>query len=304
MICDRCRAVGQSGEGAFAHLGDLLDFDPVPRQPRVNGWDAEAQRAFVALVATTGSKHRAAMALGRAAFGVEQLLKDDRGGSFRLAVDRALAIAKANGAMKLATDVADAAARQAEAAAPSRRRGNTPHPDEQEMADEEKAELLDRILGKWLGKVEQERTARLAGEIVAADHYLRQLTFIEVCFSLLAGGPADAWMELGRRQHDGESLFAIAETPFTRILDAKRRELWAVMEEPDRPEHPPARFLVERSFFSTEPLEVVRGGDHRDPDLAEQAARHTQDAQSQVEWEAKARRAFEERRDSDASSNA
>ena len=123
-----------------------------------------------------------------------------------------------------------------------------------------------------------------------------------MCFDLIAGGPIDAWMELGKRQHDGESLFAIAETPFSHILDAKRRELWAVMEQPDRPEHPPARFLVERRFFSTEPLEALRGDEDYDSDLDEQAARHAQVAQAQVEWESSQRRAYEERRERDASS--
>ena len=74
------------------------------------------------------------------------------------------------------------------------------------------------------------------------------------------------------------------------------------MEQPDRPEHPPARFLVERRFFSTEPLEVLRGGEDHDSDRDEQAARHAQAAQAQVEWESSQRRAYEERRERDASS--
>lgn len=59
VICDSCRKTGLSGEADFTHLGDLLEFDPVPVQPRVNGWDPEAQRAFIALLAATGSKRRA-----------------------------------------------------------------------------------------------------------------------------------------------------------------------------------------------------------------------------------------------------
>ena len=48
VICDRCRSTGVSGEGDFSHLGDLLDFTPVQRRKRLNGWDADAQRAFIA----------------------------------------------------------------------------------------------------------------------------------------------------------------------------------------------------------------------------------------------------------------
>jgi hypothetical protein len=102
VICDRCRSTGHSGEGDFAHLGDLLDFEPVSVQPRANGWDPDAQRAFIALLASTGSKRRSALAIGRNAFGIEQLLKRPDAGSFRTAVEQAKAIYKQHGAMKIA----------------------------------------------------------------------------------------------------------------------------------------------------------------------------------------------------------
>ena len=39
VICDRCRAAGTAGEGDFSHLGDLLEFTPVPRKTkRIDGW--------------------------------------------------------------------------------------------------------------------------------------------------------------------------------------------------------------------------------------------------------------------------
>jgi hypothetical protein len=107
-ICHRCRSTGIAGEDDFSHLGDLLAFEPVPAQPRVNGWDADAQRAFIALLATTGSKRQAAQLIGRNAYGIDQLLKREDSGSFRLAFDRA--IAKANGSIKLAQGVAAFAA--------------------------------------------------------------------------------------------------------------------------------------------------------------------------------------------------
>ena len=67
VICDRCRVAGTAGTGDFSHFGDLLLFEPVKVQHRVNGWDPDAQRAFIALLATTGSKRRAALAIGRLA---------------------------------------------------------------------------------------------------------------------------------------------------------------------------------------------------------------------------------------------
>ena len=49
---------------------------PVPRKmERVDGWNADCQRAFIAALSATGSKRRAALAIGMAAFGVVQLLK-------------------------------------------------------------------------------------------------------------------------------------------------------------------------------------------------------------------------------------
>ena len=123
VICDRCRSTGIAGEADFSNLGDLLEFDPVPVKPRVNGWDPEAQRAFVALLAATGSKRRAATAINRAPNGVEQLMKRPDGAGFRAAVERALEIAAENGAMKLAQGIADAAARNAQLTPPSRLRG-------------------------------------------------------------------------------------------------------------------------------------------------------------------------------------
>ena len=167
-------------------------------QHRVNGWDPDAQRAFIALLATTGSKRRAALAIGRNAHGIDQLLKRPDADSFRAAYDRAMAIASQNGAMKLATGVADAAARNAQMSPrsrlgdrragslpPSRLQG-VPFPLEGEgegegdMDEEEKLQLIESLFDKWLGKVEQEREARLEGQVVAADFYLRQVTCFEV----------------------------------------------------------------------------------------------------------------------------
>jgi hypothetical protein len=71
VICDRCRTAGLSGEADFSHLGDLLDFTPVPRKTkRFDGWNEERQRAFIAALAATGSKRKAARSIGRAVFGV------------------------------------------------------------------------------------------------------------------------------------------------------------------------------------------------------------------------------------------
>ncbi len=93
---------------------------------RVDGWNADRQRAFIAALSATGSKRRAALAIGMAAFGVDQLLKAEGSESFKAAFERAMAIAAKAGTMKVAQGVADAAARNAQLTPPSRLRGFKP----------------------------------------------------------------------------------------------------------------------------------------------------------------------------------
>lgn len=291
VICDRCRVAGTAGTGDFSHFGDLLEFEPVSVQPRVNGWDPEAQRAFIALLATTGSKRRAAMAIGRNAFGIDQLLKRPDADSFRSAYDRAMAIAAQNGAMKLATGVADAAARNAQLTPPSRLRGQKPDEDDgPQMSDDDKLALIESLFYKWLGKVEQERAARLAGEVVAADFYLRQTTFFEITFDLMCSQfGQDAWAVMSSLRRGGEHITQIAATPMSQILDEKRRELWEKMGEPARPEHPPARYLISKTGFSLASEHQALSEEEKQLPPRDQQqcfkAMHAEEAAKQLEWE-------------------
>ena len=82
-------------------LAALLDFEPVPRRPRVDGWTPEVQRAFVAALAVTGSKRRAAAAVGKAQYGVEQLLRAKGNEGFVAACARALAIYRDKGERRI-----------------------------------------------------------------------------------------------------------------------------------------------------------------------------------------------------------
>lgn len=245
VICDRCRSTGLSGEADFSHLGDLLAFTPVPRKKeRVDGWSADKQRAFVAALSATGSKRRAAHAVGMAPFGIDQMLKADGNESFKEAVERALLIARAHGSIKIAQGVADAAARNAQLTPPSRLRGLPPEPEQAEPSEDQKWEVIVSIATKFMRKVAAERTARLAGQVVAADFYLRQITFLEVLLELSAErfgfNPRDTLTELRRGRHD---LMEIVSTDLTDLLDASRRIWWAQEGEPDRPPHPDVRFL-------------------------------------------------------------
>ena len=91
---------------ADPEIAALLDFEPVPVKPRVNGWDPDAQRAFIALLAITGSKRRAATAAGRSANGITQFLKRDDAESFRIAHDGALALYRRRKKGQLAGSIA------------------------------------------------------------------------------------------------------------------------------------------------------------------------------------------------------
>ena len=48
----------------------------------------------------------------------------------------------------------------------------------------------------------------------------------------------------------GEHITRIAATPMSQVLDQKRREMWETMNGPERPEHPPARYLLSKLNFS------------------------------------------------------
>ena len=303
VICDRCRATGHAGEADFTHLGNLLLFDPVPRKTqRADGWTPERQRAFIAALTVTGSKRQAATAIGMAPFGIDQMFRSDGSDSFRAAYDRAMEIAAVNGSMRIASGVADAAARNAflgnargqqarnaQLTPPSRLRG-LPPPDDREPAltEEQSFALLENLFRKFVGKVAAERKARLAGEVVAADFYLRQVSFVEIALDLMSEGLGlDGWATLGDLRRGGYGVLDIAETEMSRLLDAKRRQQWATMAEPERPEHPPEYYLVRGRDVSTEPLESIWGGEDGDQQRSLYAQRHADAAEAQAAWEAK-----------------
>ena len=301
--CARCSACGTAGAGDFAHLADLLDFTPVEQKvKRVDGWTPQRQRDFILALSATGSKRRAAAAIGMAAFGIDQLMKKPEAESFALAFDRAMAIAAASDASSRAARLEHIKGAAPPAAAAEEE-------DDSAEALEMKLEVAERLAVKFLAKVQAERASRLAGEIVAADFYLRQVTALEVALDLLAQECGYSGFQLlaGCRR-SGYNLFAIAETPFTRLLDEERRRLWAEEGEPDRPEHPPQRYLDHRTDpatglgFSLQPTETTGPASDPPPGVdAEKWARmsydgqkamwaeqHRRDAEAQISWESQA----------------
>lgn len=301
VLCDRCRAEGTSLDEAFAGFGALLDFEPVPRKGgRVDGWDAERQRAFIAALAACGSKRRAAAAVGRAAFGVDQLLKARGNQGFVAAVNAALDYFAGNEAIRLAEGIgavaeAAAAAPRAQpwAQAATRRAAasaSAPLPlteREEDEADEQVLALIEQLLRSYMMKLEAERRCRLEGRIAEADFYIRQVTVLEVSLEAMTGDPMRHLKAARFGEHD---LLRVANTTMSTLLDAARRDHWRAAGEPERPQIPD-RLLRHHDGYATEPLYP---SDHR-PDLAwdqrhaYDEARYAEDARAQVAWEEQAR---------------
>ena len=280
---------------ADPEIAPLLSFEPVVRKiRRPDGWTAELQRELIARLAATGTIQAAVWQMGKHATGAEALYKMPSADSFRASWDAAVIIGRRRNGLDSHPPY------QGDVPGIVRRRQSSPErgggpaqlgegPDDTpEMDEEQQIALIEGLFYKWLGKIEAEREARLAGEVVAADFYLRQVTFFEVAFDLMTEGfGQDGWQVLSTLRRGGHHHTQIAATPMSQMLDAKRRELWLAMGEPERPEHPPARYLLSKLNYSLEPLEYEQGGEEGRKLKAEYARRHEEDAAKQADWEAR-----------------
>lgn len=310
VLCDRCRAEGLAGEAEFAELaglGDLLDFEPVPRRvARADGWTPEIRRAYVAALAVTGSERQSCAVVERAQFGITQLRRSEGNESFFAACDTALEIWRERERVRRSDKLVAAAhgeaarTRQRVAWSGAASRRLVPEPsDEPELTPEKEEELrlglLEVIIHKYMLKLEAERRCRLEGRIAEADFYIRQVTMLEVSLDVLADGNGMEVLKQARR--DGHDLLVIAETELSKLLDYARRLHWEECGDPPRPEYPPRHLLEQHDGYATEPLEAIRGG----PELDFAAGRrrldesYAREAEAQIEWEAKARRDYEAR---------
>ena len=275
---------------ADAELGDLLAFEPVVRRHRVDGWTAESQRAFIAALAMTGSPRRAAKAIGKNAYNAGQLRLAEGAEGFSAAWDRAMRIAQQRQSERLGSQVSELARRSAPSAHPQLRQ-DEPWPDDAEMSAADHEALSLDLFRKYLIKLRQERRARLAGKVVEADFYLRQISFFEVMIDLAQearGVPLWPWISSLRRGDHG--LMSIARTPFSRFLDEARRAVWAEEAgEPQRPPPPAEEYFEDHDGYSVEPLEFIWGGPEADTQRQQEdfEERHRREAAAQVEWEAR-----------------
>lgn len=252
------RVVGAPDPDASAEtdpeLAALLDFEPAPRKVnRPDGWTPERQRRFIELIAQTGSAQRAAAAMRKQLSGLEGVYRSEGAEGFRAAWDGVAELVRRREERRLAALGAEPVEEP-----PHRRIKMDPHragngswPDEPGFrhplpggegagwtADPGPSfELVETLHRKFVIKLRQERQARLAGRIAEADFYLRQISFFEVALELSTGSAIDALANLRR---DGVSLFDIAETAATRLLDRTRRKAWIELELERRRLAPPA----------------------------------------------------------------
>ncbi len=99
----------------------------------------------------------------------------------------------------------------------------------------EKVAFLGEFLHRYDLKVAAERRHRLAGEIVATDFVLRQLTHIELILDGGGCGPDPLERYTTRPGAPGSSPQQINASPISQELDRRRRAIWAKAGDPPRP---------------------------------------------------------------------
>lgn len=190
---------------ADPEIAALLDFEPVPVRQKVNGWDADAQRAFIVLLATTGSKLRAARAIGRKVAGLDRLLKRPgaEADGLRRAHDAALALFRRSSGEKLASSVAAARKADPQAQAPGQllnEYGEWEDEDSLRRRGEEAAESicakLLRIRRYYLHEISSSAAKRAAFEI------LTELPIDWKKAEALEPQPDEPWRKTSQRDPD------------------------------------------------------------------------------------------------------
>jgi hypothetical protein len=120
----------------------LLDFEPVPRKvKKLNGWNADLQRLFIARLAVSGSPNKACDEVRKYRSGVDKLAKCEGAESFRAAWDAAVALAERRRANEVAAGTASVADLKLpfvdnRRKHPSAGSGQCPHPDPLPLAGE------------------------------------------------------------------------------------------------------------------------------------------------------------------------
>lgn len=300
-------------------LRPVLDFAPVPRKYRFDGWTVARQRAFIAALADTGSVRAAAHRINMSSEGAYYLRRQPGAEEFAAA----WAVALDHGVQSLA-DIAIDRARDGVAVPifwkgeqvgerrcydtrllmfilrhhqPARYGALRPlppgtrHPDtvareeaqaaaaaadSAEAEQRESDRFTKEILRRYEAKVIAERRHRLAGEIIAADYTLRQLTHIELILDV--GGEMMAMIDRATcidpdRPDAAREIYA---SEASALLAEIREEAWAKAGDPPRPavRRPRTQWPFEGQAQGCKERQAV------------QRAAEARIAEAQAEWEA------------------
>jgi len=263
-------------------IAALLDFAPaVRRNKRRDGWGDDVQRGFIVALVECGSPNRAAYAVGRTMSGAYKVRTAGDGEGFGEAWDKAVDLYLERNPHEPRTGRWRPGQGVGGIAPPP------PEPPDPEAEAREAEDMFEAIFVKYMIKLDQEREARLAGRIVEADFYVRQLTWLEVALDLGDNGPK-MLMALRRGGHHAGDIVA---TPVSVLLDRARRMLWQEEGGPERP--PPAPLGDHDGEVSTGPPLESQYNAERDGDQAGWRRRREQAeavaAEAQAAWEEKAK---------------
>lgn len=270
----------------------LLDFPPVVRKClRHDGWTPAKQREFIRALVVLGHAEQAAIAVDGTMSGAYKLRTAAGGGPFAAAWDSALVLhLRRNPRPEPKGRPSRGEIQSGVGRKPWPANDTGPCSPEFESPEAEKRaedEIFEQIVRQYWLKVQAERKARREGRIVAADFYVRQLTYIEIV--LEAGGHAHEVLK--DVQLGGRWVGDLVATPMSLLLDYARRLVWKEGGEPERPPLPPLGRHDDRTAIgepSDSEYRAARDGDYQSW-VSRQAERVAIAREAQRAWEEKAR---------------
>ena len=150
-----------------------------------------------------------------------------------------------------------------------------------ELAKQDELAFHVHLMRTYSAKVQSERCERLAGNVAAADFYLRQLSFWELILEGCGKRVDIIDLHVHPKDEDDLPIYSIEYNagPLTRILDGVRRDAWEEAGEPPRPPIDLRRMMQESGGWA------LSGDTAKEREHA-QAEAQRQIAAAQAVWEA------------------
>jgi hypothetical protein len=158
---------------ADPEIAALIDFKPVAMRARPNGWNTQAQRAYIAILAMTGSRTRACTAIGRKTASLDACLKHKDAAAFAEAQERAFALFRRREAARFGHSVAALQRAEPAVQAPGQLLNEQGDYEDEDSLRRRGEEAGDRIRGKllrsrrmYLAEISRSSAKRAAFEIL------------------------------------------------------------------------------------------------------------------------------------------